>query len=282
MNRKEKILTAWNAFKAVFDSPAVPAPAGPTAPAPTSTSSVFSYGVDGGGTIYVDCSDDGIAGIDVADNVFSDPAMTIPYPDGTYNVTGTNFGFTVASGAVTNVTDADGTGPGQPLETAAPAAAAAPPTPPAPVNPAKPSVPPTTTQMAAAQLPDATQLAAMYAAFATGSSDDRLANLELVARALMEYSFGWQIREAQQKAIADQAINIYKQDLVTAQAALAKQEEKLKAMFNMMETLVEIPSEDPKTLTGPKKEKFERVQKKEDRLEKLAADIKQMREEKKK
>jgi hypothetical protein len=130
---------------------------------------------------------------------------------------------------------------------------------------------------------------AMMASFATGSDQDRLANLELVCKALMEYNFGWQIREAQQKATADTAIEVYKQELITAQAALTShktvadtQEAKLKGLFELVEKLVEMPTADPKTLTGNKKDKFEKEKSKDDKFEKIAAGLKQIREDKNK
>lgn len=86
-----------------------------TPPAPAGMASqMVSYNVDGGQPVFTDISDDGIADIDPGDMVYSDAAMTIPYPDGTYKVTGTDFGFTVAGGIVTAVTDPDGLGAGAP------------------------------------------------------------------------------------------------------------------------------------------------------------------------
>lgn len=77
-------------------------------------SQMVSYNVDGGQPVFTDISDDGIADIDPGDMVYSDAAMTTPYPDGTYKITGTDFGFTVAGGIVTAVTDPDGLGAGAP------------------------------------------------------------------------------------------------------------------------------------------------------------------------
>lgn len=131
----------------------------------------------------------------------------------------------------------------------------------------------------------AESMAACFTAFATGTPEDRIANLELVAKALMEYNFGWQIREQQQKASTDEAINIYKTDLVNAQSqladaktTLAKQESKLLGLFELVEQLATIPSADPKTLTPEKKEKFDKQQAREARLEELSAAIKKMKE----
>jgi hypothetical protein len=285
MTAKEKIQTILAAVKLAFDvTPAPPAIADPAAPAATTTAVVFSYGIDGGSTVYVDCTDDGIADIDANDKVYTDPALTQPYPDGTYKVTGTDFGFTVAGGIVTGVTDADGTGPGVPLEQAA-AMATPPPPPAAPPAPPAPKTMPTAAQMATMQPEEITKVVTeCFASFATGSSDDRIANLELVCKALMEYNFGWQIREAQQKQTADAAINIYKVDLVNAQSdlataktQLAKQDEKLKGLFSLVEVMAEIPSAEPRTLTGPRKEVFDKNQSKEDRLNGIATALADMK-----
>jgi len=114
---KEKLL----AIKALFNTAPPPAPS----PAPLAakdniapaamTANLVGYPVDGGMPIYTDISDDSIAGLDANDYVFTDESMGTPYPDGTYNVTGTDFGFTVTGGCITNITNPSGTGAGQPL-----------------------------------------------------------------------------------------------------------------------------------------------------------------------
>jgi len=81
-------------IKAVFDGtqvipPVIPAP---VAPAKLAT----NFPVDGGAAVYVDS--DTIA---TGASVWADEAMTMPYPDGSYTVTGTTFTFTVAGGIVT-------------------------------------------------------------------------------------------------------------------------------------------------------------------------------------
>jgi hypothetical protein len=120
---------------------------------------------------------------------------------------------------------------------------------------------------------------ALYAAFAVGTPEERIANLEMVAKALMEATFGWQLREAEQKATADQAMTIYKQGLVTAPAQMEKHEQTIKDMFGLLELLVENPTADPKTLNGQKKESF--LAAKEKRIEVVANAITQLRKESK-
>lgn len=102
-----------NKVKAVFNAPVqAAAPAMPEMPEAVST--VVSYNVDGGQPVYVDISDDGMPDIDAGDPVYADEAKTTPYPDGDYKLTGTDFGFTVAGGVVSAVSDPDGKGAGAP------------------------------------------------------------------------------------------------------------------------------------------------------------------------
>lgn len=49
-----------------------------------------------------------------------------------------------------------------------------------------------------------------FAKFATGTPEQRIANLEVIAKATMEYCFGYEIRRAQQDATQAAAINVYK------------------------------------------------------------------------
>lgn len=47
--------------------------------------------------------------------------------------------------------------------------------------------------------------------FAQGTPDERMARLELVAKALMNQAFGWEMREVEQKGLRDAAIATYSQ-----------------------------------------------------------------------
>lgn len=264
-------------IKAAFDlPPAPPAPAPPTpAPAAPSGMTSCSYNVDGGTPVYVNIADDGIPDIDMGDMVYSDAAMTVPYPDGTYKVTGTSFGFTVTAGAVSAVDDATNAGPGAPIE----GAMAKPPAPaPAPAAPAAP--------VAAAIPITQAQMESMFAKFASGSVDERISNLETMCKALMECNYGYQIREASE----DAAVQAYKDSvalqvstlMASSQTAIddqkainTKQQETITGLFELVEKLVELPSADPVTLTGGKKEKFDRTEKREKQLERIAAAIKE-------
>lgn len=93
--------------------PVAPPPAdAPIPPSANDDAVVSSYPVDGGQPVFVNNSDDGIAGIDKGDAAWLDEALTQPYPDGNYKVTGTNFGFTVSSGSVSDISDPDQKGAG--------------------------------------------------------------------------------------------------------------------------------------------------------------------------
>jgi hypothetical protein len=266
-NPKETLLKIKELFSKKFDAPVPPTPpVDTTAPADTTTTPpvMFSWAIDGGNPVYVNCADDGMEDIDSGDSVYADEAMSAPYPDGDYKVTGTDFGFTVSGGDVTSVTDPDAKGPGPSIESGAAA------TQPDQTMTTAPTIPNT---------PEA--MRALYASFATGTPEDRLTNLELVAKALMEYSFGWQIQEAERVKSTADAINIYKQDLATTQAKLEKQDEVIKGLFELAEKLVEEPTAEPVTLTGVKKEKFDRSAKREEKFQSVLEALKEAKNNKK-
>ena len=276
MTAKEKAKDIFKRIKAAFDAPIVP-PAPPAPGGPTSC----GYAVDGGSPVYVDISDDGLPDIDANDKVYTDSAMTTPYPDGTYKVTGTDFGFTVAGGVVTTVTDPDNLGPGTPIDDSMAKQPPAPPTP----NPPAPPAPPQPVTMSAEEI------RALCAKFALGSPEDRLANLETMVKALMENNFGYQIRQGQE----NEAIQTYKESLAntlaTATSAMqaasqkiedqskqiTKHEETIKGLFELCEKLVELPTGEPITLSGPKKEQFEKTAKREKYFEDIAASLKKIK-----
>lgn len=114
-------------IKSMFLGEVPPVAAPIVAPVVAAVPTPCAYPVDGGVNVVVDISDDGLPGIDQGDPVFSDTAMTVPYPDGTYNITGTQFGFTVAGGVVSAINDPSAMGPGAPVAPAvAPVTAAVP------------------------------------------------------------------------------------------------------------------------------------------------------------
>jgi hypothetical protein len=243
MNAKEILAK----IKAVFDGSPVAAPVfdAPPVETPATQQTISAYLVDGSGPVYVNNSDDGIPDIDSNDMVYSDAALTSPYPDGTYNVTGTSFGFTVAGGVVTAVNDVAGTGPGAPVD---PATLAKPvvPTPPA----AGPHQPPITLS--------AEEVQAMYAKFKTENIDPVSAAL---ASAVMAMEAANKKIEAQDKVIA-------------------KYDEVIKGMFEFMEALAKEPTATPVTVPPQKKEKFDKAAKNEEKFEKYAKVLKEAREAK--
>lgn len=162
---------------------------------------------------------------------------------------------------------------------------------PAPV-PAPPPSPVTLSEMTPEQMKD------IYAKFA-GSIEDQVASLIIMVKALMESSYGWKIREGQEAA----AIEVYKETIaskpiVTIEemssvftkaekfdeqvTTISRHEETIKQLLELTEQLVEMPTADPKTLTGPKKEKFDTSNKKEERIAKMAEAVRAMKEEAKK
>lgn len=197
----------------------------------------------------------------------------VPAGAGTYVLADNSSITTDATGVITAVTAAQPI-TAEPVDMGKPA----PTPPPAPAAPAKPAG-------MSAQFEMTPEGAKAYLdAFDTGTPEDQVNNLKIVCRALMEYCFGWQIKEAERKAVETQAIEVYKTGLATAQAAMAKQdqtiqkqEEKLKALFSLTEELASLPTVDPQTLIGAKKDRFDKAKSKEDRLEKIGNAIKELK-----
>lgn len=152
----------------------------------------------------------------------------------------------------------------------------------APVQPAQQTQP----MQAAAATPAATdklpstaeEMRKLYDAFATGTPEERIANLEIIAKALMEYSFGWEIKQAKEKAARDQAILLYEEQLKTAQATQMRQQEVITSLFAVVEKMAEIPESDPRTLSGNRKDQFEKMETKEARLRKFSEGIKKLKQ----
>lgn len=264
MTLKERFLK----IKAAFDGipPAAPAqpPAAAAPPAAPATPSAKTYKLQDGVT-EISISQAGelpAAGDMVTIGGAPAPANTYTLADGAT--------ITVdATGMITTYT-----------------AAAAPPAPPAPA-PAPPQ-PVTLSQMTLEQVQ------AMYAKFATGSPEERLAGLEVMVKALMECNFGWKIREGNENT----AIEVYKDTIASTPTVtieqmssvfakaekadeqakvIARHEETIKGLFELVEKLVELPGADPVTLTGQKKENFERAEKRERKYESIAAALKQVK-----
>jgi hypothetical protein len=189
MTAKELLVKAKAFFNGEVMPPAPP-PAPPAPPTPTAKTYKLADGVT-----EITISQAGETPT-IGDTVMIGGA---PAPANTY---------TLSDGA-TMVVDANGT-------IATYTAMAAPPPPPPPAPPAPPAPPQPVTL-------SAEEVKAMYEKFATGSTEERMANLEVMVKALMECNFGYEIRKGQEAA----AIEAYKENLaplqVTIEAATAKQ-----------------------------------------------------------
>jgi hypothetical protein len=242
---ENKAFSILKKLKAVFDgmdpnlgapSGGVPSNAPATSPASPNgnAAKTAQYNVDGGQPVFVNISDDGVSDIDQNDAVFTDAAMTTPYPDGTYKVTGTDFSFTVAGGVVTAIDDKDGKGAGTPVQSA-PAS-----------NPA-----PATQSIPQFKSQDEFNKFAEKFASGTPSPDDMWA----MVQALFENVFGWQINQKK----AQDAIDLYEENFRAQEKViseqkekLAKQEEILRDMFSVVEEIAKLPADNP--VEQPKKQ----------------------------
>lgn len=108
---------------------------------------------------------------------------------------------------------------------------------------------------------------AAYDKFAVGTPEERLANAEVLLKALMEYSFGWQLREVSEKASRDAAMKVYQDTLNTAVAPVPvvveqarQQGVMLKQMFELMTEVLNIPTGEVPGAAGKKKFSFADVE----------------------
>lgn len=120
-----------------------------------------------------------------------------------------------------------------------------------------------------------------YDKFAVGTPEERLMNLETLCKALMEYSFGWQLREAQAKQTTDEAIKVYKTLTDSTAAQVVQQAAMMKQMYDLMVEVVGAPQADPPGDTK-KKFSFSNVDGKAKSFEKYMAAMKKITEDKKK
>lgn len=117
-----------------------------------------------------------------------------------------------------------------------------------------------------------------YDKFAVGTPEERLANAEVLLKALMEYSFGWQLREAEEKANREKAMNVYTNTLKTTEATVTQQSEMMKQMFALMEEIVGAPAGYAPP-PSRKKFSFSNVEVKNKSLEKFQAAAKKLSDE---
>jgi len=256
MSKAKEILEK---IRAIFDGmpPAPPAPPAPPLPPPG-----VDYTLNDGTKITIQQKGDVPAVGDIC-TINGAPAA------GMYVLADNSTLTTDATGAITAIT------PGTPV-TVDPndMGKNTPPAPPAPV------VPPAKFEMT----PEGAK--AYLDAFDTGTPEDQITNLKIVCKALMEYCFGWQIRDAERKAVETQAIEVYKTGLAAAEtklvaqeATIKKQEEKLQGLFSLTEELAALPTADPKTQTGPKREKFEKAEKAEEKFKKINAALQKAKQD---
>lgn len=120
------------------------------------------------------------------------------------------------------------------------------------------------TKPAAAAVPDMTTPAGMLAAydkFATGTID--AAGTATILKALMEYCFGWQLREAAAKKVTEDAMAVYQNTLNSTAAQLPaiveqnrKQHAMLSQMFELMNEVLQLPTTEVPGAGGKKKFSF--------------------------
>lgn len=104
--------------------------------------------------------------------------------------------------------------------------------------------------------------------------------MAVVLKALMEYCFGWEMRQAQEKATRDQAIEAYRtgfnKQVKDAEDKVLKLETTLKQMFELVEELAAIPQADPPG--QPKSSTNDAGQSREDRFQHVGAAFRSLRE----
>lgn len=113
-----------------------------------------------------------------------------------------------------------------------------------------------------------------YDKFANGQMNAE--QMSVILKALMEYTFGWQIREQQEKATRDAAIKAYQDAIAPMQTQLKKQGEILKQVFALMNEIVELPADDSPAATGKKKFSFANVESRKKSFERFRAAAKEL------
>lgn len=119
--------------------------------------------------------------------------------------------------------------------------------------------------------------------FATGSDADRVGNLEVISKALMEYCFGWDMRKQAEDANKAEAIEVYKTTLQNYQTQLdlatqklKNQGETIKGIFEIVEKIASMSAGDP---VGDPKNNFvsQLVAGRKERLEELATSMEKLK-----
>lgn len=265
-----------------------------------------AYNVTDAAPVYVEVADSNSPAIAQGSNVYADATGTTQYPDGTYTIAGTQFSFTVTAGVVSLVVDPAGAGPGTPIQ----------PTQPQPVQQQQPIVQPPVIQQPVQQpqmlprfniqLPKefsafktlfesdktAFETEASYSdvltlidKFAVGTTEERIVNLEVMAKALMMYCFGYQLQDLQAK----QAINAYTTTVEGFKSQVAEKDKQIETLKDSSEKLIALfeqfmdmtPQADPATLSQKNKSRFdsEKETRKDALRDRIALNLKAMRTE---
>ena len=82
------------------------------------------------------------------------------------------------------------------------------------------------------------QMRAALQKFEEGATAPDMQKMAVILKALFERSFGWELREAQEKALRDQAIAAY-------QTGFSKQQDALKQLVELVETIADQPTAEP-------------------------------------
>jgi hypothetical protein len=215
----------------------------------------------------------------------------MPAPAATYVFTDGSTLTTDATGTITAVTTA--TTPVQQAAPPAPAPAPAPTPAPAPVQTAPA---PHTMESQASVLKFSLDskdenktpegIDKMFAQFASGTPEERIANLEIVAKALMEYSFGWEIRRAKEESEKAAAIKIYTDQLAPMAQQMETQKKTIEAQQKVITDLTTLIEEEfEKPVSNPPHPtktsiSFSGIVKSKKGIEKYAAAAQQVQEQK--
>lgn len=110
---------------------------------------------------------------------------------------------------------------------------------------------------------------------APGAPAPDMTKVILLLKACFENVFGWQIREAQDKATRDAAIAAYQQGFVAEKKRIDDQNEALKKVLMIVEEIAKLPVAEPVSATENFRE--DRASKREARLESIVSAIKEQK-----
>lgn len=124
---------------------------------------------------------------------------------------------------------------------------------------------------AAPELNTPEQMQVALAAFADGVTDPNMQKMATILKAVFENVFGWQLREAQEKANRDEAIAMYQSGF----AEHKQLKEGFIQLVSLVEQLADTPAAEP---LEPQKTKFGAVQEnRQERLSKITSVLNQIK-----